>query len=512
MHRIPSIVLVIALTILTIHSSPAAEFTVTTVTELQNALTTAASNGEDDIITVATGTYEVTTPLHYSSNNDGGLEIVAQNFRALPLFDGQGMNQNIPILVIYDNSSDNGNSARGITVKGIVFRHGSHGGLTVNTNAVSISISSCLFMDNNSGTVAGAHLITNTGAITANNNTFFANQSNYYGAGLNVSTTEGTVRISANHFSDNIARVGGGLYISGGDSDIFLTRNTFSNNTAEGTNGQAIHGGGVGLSAPNGSVHVNGNLFIGNQAGDSSNFGFGGGMDLVAQEVEISNNYLADNRATVGGGIDGTVQPASSITQWRITNNTLSHNHATGSFGGGIMIESYNDLNEITITNNIIRDNSSGGATGDDLRIITDMDGNGTGSTVNLNYNLLGPNTNFASGHSDDLYITNTDHYHHHDNGTDDPRLRDDGHLPSGSPAINRGICGMWIIDPLHGNRIYYRIAPLTDRDGDPRPGNGATGGCDIGADEYHFPWPMFLPAIVRPHLNPFSIPTHPGF
>ncbi len=234
-------------------------------------------------------------------------------------------------------------------------------------------------------------------------------------------------------------------------------------------------------------------------------------MYVYAKNVTLENNYFAENRADLGGGIFGELSSTNG-GNWKLTNNTLWRNHATGQNGGGAYIGSVTDGSTITITNNIIRDNSSSGAEGDDLRINTDRDGDGTGTTVNLNYNLLGPHTSFASGHSDDLYITNTGNYHHNDNGTDDPLLMDDGHLSSGSPAINRGICGTWYYDPLRHQIVYRRIAPLTDRDGDPRPGDGAMGGCDIGADEYRFPWLMFLPTIIRPHLNPYSIPIHPHF
>lgn len=265
--------------------------------------------------------------------------------------------------------------------------------------------------------------------------------------------------------------------------------------------------GGAIYVSQDGTCRLTGNLFIDNQATGAGSGG--GGLYLYTKAATIENNFFAHNTALMGGGMSGVLKPSAST--WKLTNNTLWHNNATGQHGGGgAYIGSYTDGATITITNNIIRDNSSGGP-GDDLRVDTDSDQNNTGTTVNLNYNLLGPHTSFASGHSDDLYITNTGNYHHHANGTDDPRLKTDGHLPSGSPAINKGICGRWFND-MQGHRFYYRTAPMDDRDGDPRPGTGATGGCDIGADEYRFPWPMFLPAIVRPHLNPYSIPVHPGF
>ena len=517
MHRILSIVLVIALTILTIHSSPAAEFTVTTVTELRNALTTASSNGEDDIITVATGTYNVTSVLYYSpQDGDGILKIVAQNFRALPLLDGSSSSGRIMVLRNNTDQNNPNDSGADIIVEGMVFRNGSHGGLSIFTQMAGIQMSKCLFMNNQGDySGAGASLRSDTGLISIRKNTFLNNSGTLYGGGLYGVTKSGTVHVTENHFSGNMAMYGGGVgSIVMNSGSLVLINNTFRDNTALSTGIQIALGGAIWGRALQGSCRLSGNLIIDNMAFNRNIWGGGsrgGGTYLNSKKAIIENNFFVNNRALMGGGLQGKL--ASSATTWKLTNNTLWRNHATDpGGGGGAGINIFNDDANITITNNIIRDNSSGGPTGDDLWIGTDMDGNGTASTVNLKYNLLGPHSDFASGHSDDLYITNTDHYHHHDNGTDDPRLRDNGHLPSGSPAINRGICGMWIIDPVHGNRFYYRIAPQTDRDGDPRPGNGATGGCDIGADEYHFPWPMFLPAIVRPHLNPFSIPTHPSF
>jgi len=65
------------------------------------------------------------------------------------------------------------------------------------------------------------------------------------------------------------------------------------------------------------------------------------------------------------------------------------------------------------------------------------------------------------------------------------PQLTSDGHLCTGSPAVDAGIC---------------TGAPTTDYDGDPRP-QGA--GCDIGADEYDTGVTpglstLFLPLILR--------------
>ncbi|MFH2124252.1 MAG: hypothetical protein ABIJ50_12320 [Pseudomonadota bacterium] len=72
-----------------------------------------------------------------------------------------------------------------------------------------------------------------------------------------------------------------------------------------------------------------------------------------------------------------------------------------------------------------------------------------------------------------------------------DPLLNATYHLSGASPAKDKGICGSNMF-------IYSRIAPYDDIDGDPRPGYGILSGCDIGADEYRFPWIMFNPAFTK--------------
>jgi len=79
----------------------------------------------------------------------------------------------------------------------------------------------------------------------------------------------------------------------------------------------------------------------------------------------------------------------------------------------------------------------------------------------------------------------------YNDNGSNlsiDPLLRSDYHLTAASPARDKGICGIKT-PPLY---IYSRIAPYDDIDGNARPGFNIILGCDIGADEFRFPWTLF--------------------
>ncbi len=73
-----------------------------------------------------------------------------------------------------------------------------------------------------------------------------------------------------------------------------------------------------------------------------------------------------------------------------------------------------------------------------------------------------------------------------------DPGLDSTYHLTSGFAAKDAGLCGYLTGS---GPFQYHRVAPDEDIDGDPRPGWGKLTGCDIGADEYRFPWILFNPA-----------------
>ncbi|HHB76281.1 MAG TPA: hypothetical protein ENK84_07035 [Desulfobulbus sp.] len=212
MPGITVIVMFLLLIIPLARQAHAAEFTVANVAQLQAALTTAASDGVDDTIWVAGGTYNVTSALTYNANNngDGMLKIVALNSRALPLFDGSAGTARI---MVFRNNTDQNNpndNGADIMVEGIVFRNGNHGGLFIATGKADIQINKCLFMDNQEFNGSGASLWSVTGAISVIKNTFIDNSGTYFGGGLYVNTKSGFVQISNNHFSGNTALNGGG--------------------------------------------------------------------------------------------------------------------------------------------------------------------------------------------------------------------------------------------------------------------------------------------------------------
>ena len=132
--------------------------------------------------------------------------------------------------------------------------------------------------------------------------------------------------------------------------------------------------------------------------------------------------------------------------------------------------------------NSILRDNISSDSFPADLYLYENTGGT---ITFNMNYCIFGEyateagTPTFASTHEVDA----------------DPGLKSTYHLTGGSPAKNAGLCGYLTgIGPYQ----YHRVAPYDDIDGDQRPGWGKLMGCDIGADEYRFPWILFTPSLRK--------------
>ena len=392
-------------------------FNVDTVQEFQNALTEAQSNGEDDIINVAAGTYNITSTLTYSTNNgDSGHTLAIQGAGAdKTVLDGGG---SVRILYINTDADRNGGDAGGdVTIKGMAFRNGSGSngsGVYVNGDAINIAIEKC-------------------------------------------------------SFSGNLAYGGGGVYAYSHSGTLIITNNTFSGNSATGLFGT---GGGVSAFSDLGTLIITNNTFSGNSAISNSNGCLGGGVYAFSDlgTLIITNNTFSENLANSGGGVHVVSYFGGTIT---ITNNTFSGNSA--NWGGGVGALLYYDPATLNIYNNIFFDNTAnkGGNDGDDVSINSDGDGNYIGSTVNLYNNDFSGNAEFDTGHSEDLYITYTDNYHHGDNIQEAPQFVDpvngDFHLKSTSPCIDKG-------------KNDAPELPDTDFEGDPRIINGTV---DIGADEY---------------------------
>jgi len=410
-------------------------FNVDTVQEFQNALTEAQSNGEDDIINVAAGTYNITSTLHYSTyDGDSGHTLTIQGAGAdKTILDGGG---SVRILYINTDADRNGGDAGGdVTIKGMAFENGNGSdgaGVFVYGSSINITIKQCAFSENSADYGGGVCAFSDSGTLTITNNTFSGNSADYDGGGVYAYSWSGTVTITNNTFSGNSANDdGGGVCADSWSGTVTITNNTFSGNSANDCGGGA---------AASGTVTITNNTFSGNSANDDG----GGGVyaDSWSGTVTITNNTFSGNLARNGGGVNGYLYSDSAI---------------------------------LNVYNNILFDNiaNAGGNDGDDLYVNSDGDENYIGSTVNLYNNDFSGNADFDPGQSEDLYISYTEKYHHANNIQKDPQFVDpangDFHLKPTSPCIDKG-------------KNDAPELPDTDFEGDPRIINGTV---DIGADEY---------------------------
>ncbi len=260
-----------------------------------------------------------------------------------------------------------------------------------------------------------------------------------------------------------------------GYATFTLTNNTFSGNSAAGNGGGAWVDAGSGPSP----VILTSNTFSGNSAA-----GNGGGAAVATDSGNgtVTDNTFSGNSAALNGGGAFMTTYSGNAT---LTNNTFNHNSAT-RYGGGTYVYTVTALATADIYNNIIWGNTAnaGGNDGNDLYV------NSGGDKVNLYNNDLGENGNFATGQSEDLYITNTANYNHGENIKKDPLLSNpdngDLHLTANSPCIDVG-CNTAPQIPATDFEGNNRIL---DGDGDRIPV------VDMGADEYQ---PVFFAPPAAP-------------
>ncbi len=514
-------------------SGTAEECTLEVPCGFQKALNIAQDNNQADTIHAASGTYDLLSSLIYkpASGEGNALTILGAGSEST-ILDGTNTNYIYYISdIMHINThalSDDSNAD--ITIRGMTFRNAQmYGGLDVFTSSADISVEDSIFSGNHDydrsggtnisstygnvtftnntlsgnsrsedapGGASGASVLTG-GNITFTNNTFSGNSCSYYcsggvlisrggnvvlinnifrgnrtsygdGGGVHVYVRDGNVILTNNTFISNRAgrsHRGGGANVISSYGNIILTSNSFSDNIAN-----ERGGGGIYTRANNGNVTLVNNIFSGNSAGS------GGGASIHCINATLTNNTFSTN---FGDGHGGGVRIDSRNTI--LTNNTFSGNTADVD-GGGAYIGIGNDQGKAEIYNNIFWDNNVDrieGYFGNDLYVNSDVDRNNIGSTVKFYNNNLGPNANFTSGQSQDLYITDTDNYTKAANLKEDPLFVDtnnnDFHLSESSPLIDMG-------------NLNAPMLPAKDFEGDDRvvDGNGDnTAMPDIGTDEF---------------------------
>ncbi len=346
-----------------------------------------------------------------------------------------------------------------------------------------------------------------------------------YGGGIDTGSS--AVTITHNEILSNVAVItgttgmGGGISILGGD-DVVIEDNRVEHNVAQqqARNIPSNRGGGI-YAMSNENLLIRGNTIRDNTASFFYT-GAGGGIYLSScSKATVAHNRIERNRASVEGNGYGGGFHAYASRGLRIEANDIVSNTATDApwgRGGGLY---FSRRTSFTMTNNIVANNNAtreGGGVAFESNASQPVTGTmvfntfmanntqsgGTESTaIHLNdpYVTLVLTNNLIYSHTYGLYAiagtTATLHttlfYANSDgdiagSGTitntapltgSDPMLTADGHLHSGSPAIDAAVEIPWVTDDIDGHRRPYGPAP------------------DIGADEFALHM-LYLPLVLK--------------
>jgi len=312
----------------------AADFNVTTPAEFQAALDNAATNGQDDTITVAAGNYDVSGGTLAYDNIVEAFSLTIQGAgAATTTLDGGDTAQ-----ILYINAST---SASTVTVRGMTFQHGFTG-------------------------IAGGSALSATAAnITLENSRFLNNQTLgiilWQGATTLVAT--GNLTVTGCEFRDNTGDVGaGGINIRNIGGTTLVSKNLFIHNTG-GTDGA-------------GAAWI-------------QDTGFTVGRSITVVNNVFDNNFHSSFialRAVGGVRVDmtGTVG-AATIT---LTNNTITSNRATTtqSLAGGVFVDVSSPNSVINLYNNILFGNLFGFPIVSSDLVLSNF----ASPTINLSHNVVG--------------------------------------------------------------------------------------------------------------------------
>jgi hypothetical protein len=201
----------------------AAGFCVNNAAEFQQALTTAASNGESDIIGLAVTTF--TSPA-------GGFQGTLEQNTTLTIEGGYlsllgtcNLHYDDPDLTVIDGAGAN----RGLRLNGGT----GNGGIAISNLTVANGRTFGTGVPANTGAglkIEGANGF--TGAVRVERIIFRGNQADDYGGGMVVAAGTNAVRINNCLFTGNTALHSSGYYVVANGGFVYASNNTFAGNAA----------------------------------------------------------------------------------------------------------------------------------------------------------------------------------------------------------------------------------------------------------------------------------------
>ncbi len=410
----------VGLGLLTPRSAQADNFHVANGQALQNALTTAAANGADDVIYLAAGYYggnfnfnsaearsltlqgepgttntQITVDgtgtgisLSLSCSSDAnftiqGITFVRNGNTGLHVATGTGA----AVLVLDSRFLPPANGASGLGLEIVsgqsanILRctaagYGRKGtGISISGITGNVALINCVLSTNLASVFTGEYGYATGGAgfyaaiagvLTISGNSFLGdgppatppNQSAVtIGAGAHCSAA--SILLVSNVFSGCSAYDGNGAFLKA--SQVTVSNNNFNGNSAG-------YGGALSLQTASGTYNITGNTFVGNGTGGLT---AGGATGTVTGNTFSGNtgsgaNASADGALLVSGNSFQANQQGGAYCQaatLAVSNNRFSGNYgANGYDGGGGLTCSY--FTTATVSNNTFTGNSAGGAGG----------------------------------------------------------------------------------------------------------------------------------------------------
>lgn len=367
----------------------AATFNVSTPAEFQAALTAAQANGENDVINVAAGNYNVTLSgtLTYTAvaTENASLTIDGTDSTFVTLDGGGG---GIPLLRI-DTTAVVDDGLVEITVSGMTFQNGTAAGPFTDGGALAILTDTTPLPAAGQIRIEAAEFFNNS--ADGNGGAIYFEGISIPGVLLNDLTIDG-----------NSATAGGGAYLRGGlfNTTLAVVNVDFWNNSAA-ADGGGLTAIGFDTGTPSedrtSAVNIIDVLFYNNQSGVDG-LGSGGGADVSALNFTMDGSGFVDNFAGSGGS-GGGLRVRGSFDAITMTNNGFTGNSAGGN-GGGMAAGPSMPIT-VDITNNTVYLNSAGDSGGG---LFFGIDG--SSNFANFYNNILHSNTSTANG-DDDLYVNN---------------------------------------------------------------------------------------------------------
>jgi len=351
-YRIIKLIKILTIVIICISIFPndikAETFCISNASELQFALSTAATNSQSDTVKVVQGTYYgnfiFSSAQSQSLVIQGGYNTDCTSRSLDPnntILDGGNQNQ---VLALASSESFD------LYVEGITFQNGQRqlagAGMYILTSG-NVVVNKCNIIDNIGGRGTGIY-IEQAEEVRITNCIFENNKSSGWGGGIALWSSL-NLFITDNEFRNNIAHYGGGLYVNPYDvkfsgCSLILNNNHFEGNSTTGT---WAYGGGAYLRDI-ASINALNNTFIQN-----TSTGPGGGMYLHGEGV-IDNNDFIRNVSWFGGGLDllGGVILITRNT-FIENNSTWANVYDTHAGGGGIHLSSHTPriINNLFIRN-----------------------------------------------------------------------------------------------------------------------------------------------------------------